>query len=113
MTVLKRILTYTIWTLIAFIFAIVYMLIILGSKPEIDSGFQIVIDLFYIHIFLYIGLIIGSIIAFLFILMDAFYLRKRLSSNKNTIIIRLGIMLAITAFVGIVHYFLEKVIDVI
>lgn len=113
MTILKRVITYSIWTIIAFIFAIGYTLIILRFKPKIKGNLQFLIDLFYMYGFIYIGSIIGSIIGALFIITDAVYLNKRLKNNKNPTMIRLTIIAAITITVGIIHYILEKVIDVI
>lgn len=113
MNILKRILTYLIWTIIAFLFAFGYVLIILGSKPEFTGILQVIFDAFYIYAFIYIVPIIGSLIALSFILIDIFYLKKRLKSKKYPIIIRLFIITGITILIGIIHYILEKVIDVI
>ncbi|WP_173280723.1 hypothetical protein [Winogradskyella eckloniae] len=97
----------------AFILAYSYMLVLFGGKPEIDSEFQVFIDAFYLFGIIHIGSIIGSIIAFLFILMDICYLRKKLKTHRNATIIRLAIILAITFIVFILHYTMEKVLDII
>lgn len=89
------------------------MLIILGGKPEIESVFQIFIDALYMYAFIHIGSIIGSFIALTFILIDVFYLHKKLEHKANAWRIRLLVILAITIVTGLIHYILEKVIDVI
>lgn len=89
------------------------MRIILGAKPESTEGFMIVFDLIYQHAFLYIGLVVGSIIALLFILIDIFYLQNRLDNTARSTIIRLLTLIGIAMLVGITHYVLEKVVDII
>lgn len=113
MAILKRIQTYFIWTLVALLFAFCYMWIILGNKPEPSKGLMIMLDWVYRYAFLYVGFIIGSIIAILYILMDVFYLSKRLKSVADFTLIRLLIISAITIIVGATHYILEKILDVI
>lgn len=113
MSTFKRILVYFIWSLIAFLSAFIYMRVILGAKPESSSVFMAMFGWLYEYAFIYIGLIIGSIITFLFILTDAFYLNKRLKNSLKSTIIRFFIIIFIAVIVGLVHYILEKVIDVI
>ena len=113
MSILKRILSYFIWTLIAFLCAFGYMRIILGAKPKPSTGIMILFDWVYGYALVYVGSIIGSIIAFLYIIIDVFYLNKKLKSRANSTIIRLLIVIIITVIVGTTHYLLEKVIDVI
>jgi hypothetical protein len=91
------------------------MRLLLGEIPNEDSyiGLGFFLNLFYKYVFVFVGLIIGTIIALIFILFDYFILRKRLSNNWNSFLIRISILLLMTILVGIVHYILEKVIDVI
>ena len=113
MTILKQIINYFIWSLIAFLSAFVYVRIILGPKTESSSAFMVMFGWFYEYAFIYIGLIIGSIIFLLFILIDIFYLKKKLKTGISSLFIRFFIIIFITVFVGSMHYILEKVIDVI
>jgi hypothetical protein len=114
MSTFKRILTYFAWAIISLLSVFVYMRIILGAKPEeSESFFKIIFRLFYEYAFIYIGLIIGSVVAFLFILIDVFYLNKRLKNNMKATVFRFFIVILITILVGIIHYVLEKVINVI
>lgn len=113
MKTLKQILIYIIWTITAIVLGICYMRIVLGPNNASDEGIWYLLYMFYNWGLLHIGLIIGFIIAFLFILLDVFYLKKKLKKNIKSIITRLVVLLVITAIVGVIHYILEKVIDVI
>jgi hypothetical protein len=113
MNILKRILNYFIWTIIALLLAFVYMYIILGSKPESSSILMAMFGWLYEYAFIIIGLIIGSIIAFLFVLADVFYLDKRLKNNVKSTLIRLLIIILFAIIICITHHIIEKVVDVI
>lgn len=89
------------------------MKIILGPQPNPSTGFMRIFDWLYEYVLVHIGLIIGSIIALLYILIDVFYLNKRLKNNSYSTIIRFLIVMTIAIVVGTTHYVLEKVIDVI
>jgi len=71
------------------------------------------LHLFYDIGMIQVGLWVGSAIAICFVLLDVFYLRKKLKNNPKKTIIRLAALLIITVLVALVHYILEKVIDVI
>jgi hypothetical protein len=107
MSTFKRILVYFIWSLIAFLSAFVYVRIILGPKPESSSTFMVMFGWLYEYAFIYIGLIIGSIIALLFILIDLFYLKNKFKIGISSLFIRFFIIIFITVFVGSIHYILE------
>ena len=109
---LKQIISYLIWTLLALLLGIGYMRILLGPN-ESSTGFLHLFELIYDLALVYIGLITGSIIAFIFIFIDIFYLKKKLKKNRKSIIIRFLILLVITIVVAVTHYILEKVVDVI
>lgn len=90
------------------------MRLLLGSPSEINyKGFDVLFGIFYHYALVYVGTIVGSCIAVFFIIIDYFLLRKKLSTNFNSTLIRILILLLITIFIGIIHYFLEKVVDVI
>ena len=61
----------------------------------------------------YVGLIIGSSIALLFILFDVFYITKRLNNSVNSSTIRFLVMSGIAIIVGAIYYIVENVIDII
>ncbi len=110
---LHKIWTYLIWVLLAFLIAFVYMRIILGTSPEPSSDFMRVLDFIYEYAFLHVGAIIGAIISVLFILIDVFYLNKKLRNASHPVLIRFSMLLSISVVIGVIHYILEKVIDVI
>lgn len=92
----------------------IYMRLFLGSPSEIDfKGFDVLFGIFYHYGLVYVGTIVGSIIAIFFFIIDYFFLRKQLSNNFNSVLIRISVMLLISIIIGIIHYFLEKVVDVI
>ncbi|WP_308993833.1 hypothetical protein QLS71_010170 [Mariniflexile litorale] len=113
MNILKQILIYLIWTFISLLSAFGYMRIILGPKPKPSTGFMKMFDWTYGVAMLHVGSIIGSIIALLYIIIDVFYLKKRLKNNSKRMMIRFIIILIITLIVGTTHYIFEKVIDII
>ncbi len=64
-------------------------------------------------VLLYVGSIIGAIVAVLYILFDIFYLKKKLENNSRPRLIRFITIIIITTIVGVTHYILEKVVDII
>lgn len=115
MRIVKLIFNYLFWMVLSLFLGIGYMRLLLGDLPDDESigGFGFVLKVFYLHGLTLVGLPIGGIIAFLFIMVDMLYLSKKLKNNPKKMIIRMAMLLAITVFVAIVHYILEKVIDVI
>ncbi|WP_178985076.1 hypothetical protein [Winogradskyella helgolandensis] len=113
MKALKRILNYLFWSILAFIAAFGYMRIILGAKSIDSNGFTKIANIIYDLAFVQIGLILGSIIAIIYILIDIFYLSKILKNTIKSTIIRLLVIIVIAIIIGVTHYVLEKVIDVI
>jgi hypothetical protein len=113
LTILKLITNYLIWILLAFLLAFIYVRIILGVKPVSSSFLMQMFGWFYEFAFLRLGLIIGSIVSLLFILIDVFYLKRKLAFVVNSTLIRLFVLAFITLITGIIHYVLEKVIDII
>ncbi|PHS08597.1 MAG: hypothetical protein COA88_06435 [Kordia sp.] len=112
--VLKQILAYLIWIVVALLLGIGYMRILLGPAGEPSStGFMHLLNLMSNLVLVYVGLIGGSVIALLFIPIDVFYLKKKLKLNKKSTVIRFILLLVIAIVVGVTHYILEKVVDVI
>jgi len=113
MRILKYILAYLFWTLLSLFIGIGYMRLVLGANTVSEEGLGYLLHLFYDIGMIQVGLWVGSAIALCFVLLDIFYLRKKLKSNPKRTVIRLAVLLMITVLVAIVHYLLEKVIDVI
>ncbi|MCV9387395.1 hypothetical protein [Reichenbachiella ulvae] len=109
----KNIWTYTLWTLLSLLLGIGYMRLVLGSNDSSEEGLGFLLHVFYDFGLMYVGSIVGSVIALCFVLTDIFYLRKKMNNSSKKTATRLVVLMAITAFVVIVHYLLEKVIDVI
>lgn len=91
------------------------MRIVLGKIPDEESynGFGFFLNLFYSYGIIYVGSIIGTIIALLFIITDVFILKNRLDNNLKSLVIRIVVLFGIAFFVGIIHYLFEKVLDII
>lgn len=114
MRILKQILAYCIWTILSFISAFAYISILIGSKPDSSNGFLAFLDLLiYNLVVVQLTPIIGSIIALLFILIDVFFLKKKYKKKSKKNGIRFLAIIIITIVVAIIHYLLEKVIDII
>lgn len=89
------------------------MRIVLGANniPKEELGY--LAHMFYNWGLFHVGLIIGLVITLLFILLDVFYLKKKLKNKGKSTVVQFGLLLIIAITVGIIHYVLEKVIDVI
>lgn len=111
--ILKIIKSYLGWTVIALLLGHSSMRMVLGANNTSKEGFGYLWYLFYNWGLVHIGLLIGFVIVFLFILFDVLYLKKKLESNRKSTMIRFGILLMIAVIVVFIHYLLEKVIDVI
>jgi len=111
----KLILEYALWTVIALIFGIGYMYLIFltfgGSFEEETNVVSFIYSKMIFFGLLYMGLAIGSILAVLFIILDIFYLKRKLKYFKHKFIIRVFFMLFILAFMSPIHYLLEKTLD--
>ncbi|MBN3581920.1 hypothetical protein JYB64_05935 [Algoriphagus aestuarii] len=113
MRFIKLILTYLIWTILSLLLGIAYMRLLLGPNDVSEDGWWYLLHLFFDMGLLHVGFWIGVAIASCFILLDVFYLRKKLKNNPKKTTIQVIALLVITGLIAIVHYFLEKVIDVI
>lgn len=113
MKYLKQPLTYLFWTVLALLMGIAYMWLVLGTNNMPKEGLGYIFHMFYNWGLLHVGAIVGLVIAVLFVLFDAFYLKKKLKQHKNTTAIRFMALFAIAIVVAGIHYVLEKVIDII
>jgi hypothetical protein len=113
MNLLKQIIGYAIWIMVSLLLGFCHMYIVLGPRGEPSTGLLHLIDVFYTFGLFHVGIRIGLIIALLFVLLDVFYLKKKLENNIKSTGIRFMILLVITGIVATIHYILEKVIDII
>lgn len=112
-TIRKSWLEYLLWTAAALLLGVGYMHLILGSAPEQTNSLSFLIAKIYFFALLYVGGIVGSILAVLFILVDIFYLKRKWQSSTHFFAIRAISMLFILVVVATLHYLLEKTFDVI
>lgn len=111
---LKQIAMYIFWIIMSLLIGIVYMRLLLGSPSKINyKGFDYLVGIYYYHGLVFVGTIVGIFIAFFFFMVDYFFLRKKLSNDFYSIVIRISVLFLISIIIGIIHYFLEKVIDII
>ncbi|WP_338360062.1 hypothetical protein [Yeosuana marina] len=114
MSTLKKTFTYLIWVVLSLLIGITYMRLIVGPVKASKEGLGYLLHMFSIWGIFQVGLIIGSVIAFLFIILDVVYLKKKLKySVLKSTIIRFSVLIVITGLVAFIHYLLEKVLDVI
>lgn len=113
MNILRQIFTYLVWIVIVMLLSVVYVLLLLGLPQNEFTGVLHLIDIFLNLGAFYLSLVIGSIISVLFVLLDNFCLKKKLDNSLKSTMTRFFVLFAITIIVGIVHYVLEKQIDII
>ena len=102
------------WTGIALLLGLCHVYVALGPRiTTSNSFFTWLLNLLYNHALLYVGLPIGLLLAILFILFDVFFLKKKLNNNFKGVVVRFLVLLTFSVGFGGIHYFLEKVIDVI
>lgn len=110
---IKQIVVYLKWIVLSLIIGLTYMWILIGPTERSSNAFTYLLNIFYSYGVFYVGTIIGLLIAFTFILLDNFYLKKKLKNNAHGAFIRFIFLLMIAVIVGVIHYILEKVIDII
>ncbi|MEP2280947.1 hypothetical protein [Maribacter sp.] len=110
---IKRILNYLGWFIVAILLGFLHMRIVLGAPPESDDDKFSFASMVYEWALVQVGAIVGCIIALIFILFDVFYLNNKLQGNSKAPLFRFIIISIITAIVGVTHYILEKVINVL
>ena len=113
MPTIKALITYLFWIVLSLITGIVYARCIINPNAVSEEGLWYLLHLFFEIGMLQVGFWVGLTIAICFILVDIFYLKKKLKNNHKKTLSRLVAFLIITVFVAIVHYILEKGIDVI
>ena len=90
------------------------MRIVLGPKPgEPTDVLTFFYSLFYSFAFIRASLILGIIYALLYILIDVFYLHKKLKNNTYAIIIRFVLVISIAFLIGATIYILKNVFNII
>jgi len=106
-------LSYLPWTILSLLSGIAYMRLLLGPNPVPSKGFWGLLHMFYNIGMLRVGLVFGAVLALAFIVADVFFLKQKLGHGLQATALRVLGFIGIGICVAIVHYFLEKVIDVI
>lgn len=107
------VLSYLPWTIVSLLSGVAYIRLLLGPNPVPTNGIWGLLHMFLKIGMLRVGLTLGAVLALLFILADVFYLKQKLGSGLQATALRLLCLIGIGIFVAVVHYILEKVIDVI
>ncbi|EDP70560.1 hypothetical protein FBALC1_07373 [Flavobacteriales bacterium ALC-1] len=110
---LKQIFVYLKWVILSLIIGLTYIWILIGPTEKSTNAFTYLLNIFYGYGVLYIGTIFGLVVAFIFVLLDNFYLKKKLKNSAYGTFIRIGVLLMVAVIVGVIHYILEKVVDII
>tara|TARA_R110000765_G_scaffold366084_3_gene456215 strand:+ start:1365 stop:1706 length:342 start_codon:yes stop_codon:yes gene_type:complete len=113
MKTIKQIVAYVLWIAIALLLGICHMFIVLGPRETGTDFLQVIDMVIYNYALVHVGLYVGAIIALVFVLVDAIYLKRKLKNNNKPTLIRLIVLVSLAIIIGIAHYILEKVIDVI
>ncbi|MCB9257336.1 MAG: hypothetical protein H6579_09415 [Chitinophagales bacterium] len=113
MKLIRQILSYCLWALVACCLAFAYVRMLLGPKLVATNSLMEIYNWIHQYALVHMAALIGGLITLLFILFDVFFLKTKLQNNGKAIFFRFVSLLAITSFVALLHYFLEKVIDVI
>lgn len=106
-------LSYLPWTIVSLLSGIAYIRLLLGSNPVPEKGIWAILHMFLKIGMLRVGLTLGAVFALAFILADVFYLKQKLGHGLQATALRALCFIGIGIFVAVVHYILEKVIDVI
>ena len=89
------------------------MRIVLGPSPDDVTGFFSFFNGLHDFVILFVGAIVGSVIAVIYIILDLAYLKKKFENHPQRFGIHLGIVMVLAVTVCVTHYLLEEVIDVI
>lgn len=112
MRLLAQIVSYLPWVLASLAMGLIYFRLLIGPNPAEKEGLWAIFYWFYRIASMQVGLIIGAVIAVLFIAVDLLILRQKLGSGMQATSIRIACLVAITGLVALTHYILEKVLDV-
>ena len=113
MNVFKQIFRCSLIVLISILFGLLYVKILLESNSISKEGLGFLLHVFFTWGRISLGLIIGLVISIVYILCDVLISRYKQRDKEGLFIIRVGLFSLVAFFVIAVHYFLEKVINII
>lgn len=107
----KRIWEYFPWAWVTILLSTGYMYLILGPAPEPTNLIDFIWSKIHLFALIRVGSVVGGVIFLFFILVDISLIKKRSLKYKTPY--RILSILIITVLVGIIHYLLEKTLDLI
>jgi hypothetical protein len=110
MKILTRIIEYLIWFLLSVFLGMGWMRIELGKPIEATSLFAI-FNCLHAFIIIWIGGFIGLISFILFVLIDLFYIKRKIKTERNQNFVRIFTILISSAIVTLIHYIIEFKLD--
>jgi integral membrane sensor domain MASE1 len=81
------------------------------GKPTKATGFLVIFNGLYEFIIIWIGGFIGLVSFVPFVLIDLYYIKRKIETKLNQNIIRIVTVLILSAIVTLIHYVLEFVLD--
>ncbi len=110
MRILKILFNYILWAITCVLLGMLSVRIELGKPPKDATGFLAIFNGLDSFIIFYVGGILGLIAFGFFILINQFYINKRIKA-KNKFMFRVTTILILTLSIKVVHYILEFVLD--
>jgi hypothetical protein len=110
MKVIITIIKYLIWLLLIVFSGMGCIRIELGKPPE-ATGFWVIFNGLAEFVIIWIGGFIGLISFIPFVLIDLFYIKRKIETKLNQNIARFFTVLILSAIVTLIHYVLEFVLD--
>jgi hypothetical protein len=110
MKILILITNYFAWMLISIVLGVVFMRIEIG-KPIEATGFLILFEWLENYIIFYIGGFIGLLSFIPFVLIDLFYIKKKIETKRNQNIMRILIVVVLNVISRVIHHLLEYTLD--
>jgi hypothetical protein len=109
----KILLEYAFWLIVALALGICYMYLVLGTAPEPDGLIGFVVSQIHFFVLTRVGVIIGGIVFLLFLTLDITLFKSKIKSFQQLIAVRIFALLVLTKIVGLIHYLMEKTLDLI
>ena len=110
MKIIITIIKYLTWLLLSVFSGMGCMRLELGKPPE-ATGLWVIFNGLAEFVIIWIGGIIGLVSFIPFVLIDQFYIKRKIETELNQNIIRVFTVLILSTIVTLIHYVLEFVLD--
>ncbi|OUL60535.1 hypothetical protein [Flavobacterium sp. AJR] len=110
MKVTITIIKYVIWLLLSILSGMVWMRIELGKPIDATSFFSI-FNALYGFIIIWIGGFIGLVSFIPFVLIDLYYIKRKIQTKLNQNIARILAIIILSGIITLIHYVLEFTLD--